>query len=453
MVLMNESDIAWEKFSKDTESFSRSSLIDKLDALSSQMNELQTTSSRLASIVPQLMGDSAALDAAESAPASPQGDMSGMGAEDQSADIMPPLGTADDSAGGDMSADEDKQKDIEAGAEDHPVDETMPEPPSEDKGGELPAAEGTEPPAPPVDESPEDAMAGEGAPTGAPDDVMSEQGGFEYNSDVAFEDFVSALSEEIHDAVDAGDLDKAEMLMAKLRAVQTAWGGPEGMPMDAVPVPPAEVPPMEAGAPAPEDLAPPQVPPAPEDLEAVRKNDDCCEDVQKAEGEIDVSDASADADSVTKNGEDEECGESVEKDDSEDDEEDDEEEDDEEKKEDDKPSFIKSEFSASNIFDELCATHYGASPMSEKVSAVESVTKSDTAETVEGKVLEGFEGFVKSDRPPSYSGVGSNPAYTPTQNPQTQSIQKNDLQSERSLEDITKGDWEKLENHFLYKSQ
>lgn len=452
MVLMNESDIAWEKFSKDTESFSRSSLIDKLDALSSQMNELQTTSSRLASIVPQLMGDSAALDAADSAPAPPADDMAGMGLGDQSAEPMPPLGTADDSAGGDMSADEDKQKDIEAGAEDHPVDETMPEPPSEDKGAELPASEGTEPPAPPVDEAPVEGAPADGVPPeGAPADAMSEQGGFEYNSDVAFEDFVSTLSEEIHDAVDAGDLDKAEMLMAKLRAVQTAWGGAEGMPMDALPAPPMEAP-VEAGAPAPENLAPPQIPPAPEDLEAVRKNDDCCDGVEKAEGEMDVSDTSGDADSVVKNEDGEECEESVEKADDED-EDDDDDDDDDDEKEDDKPSFIKSEFSASSIFDQFCTSNYGAPVVSTEASVSEPVAKSDAVETVEGKVLEGFEGFVKNDRPPSYSGAGSDPSYVPAQYPQTQSIQKNDTQSEMTLENMTKGDWEMLENHFLYKSQ
>lgn len=420
---MDDSDIAWEDFKKGSQSFSKSSLIDKLDALSTQMHELQTTSSRLASVVPQLMGDSTALDMADSEPSQPP-----MADAPVDSDVVPnaeslgPAPAPSGAEGGDMTAEEDKTKDIEAGSEDHPVNETMP--PAEDKGTpQLPVEDGVpaNAPEPEAPLPPEGDVGDVGEP--AP---QAEMPAYEYNSDSAFQDLVDTIAEEIQEALGRGEFDKADALMDKIRALRSAWGA--DMPADLPPTGEDSVPmPPEAMAQAPVGTAP------------IMKNDGCTEEVIKDEGTMDDADVSADTDSVTANdSKDDDKEDSKEKDDKDEDEEDDDDED-----EDDDEAFVKSEFSASAIFGDLCKNIYGVS------QEQESVVKS---EPVAEKVLEGFDDFVKSDRPPSFGAVGSNIAYTPSARPHD-SFVKNDAGEELTLENITKRDWEALENHLIYKSQ
>lgn len=444
MILMDESDIAWEAFKKGSQTFSKSSLADKLDTLSAQMNEIQTTSARLASIVPQLMGDSTALDAADSVSELPQEGP----VDSPDSNMMPnaesigPMAVPSGAEGGDMSADTDK-KDIEAGAEDHPVDETMP--PAKDDT-QLPVGEGVEPTPEP------EPVQGSASDESAPIDEAPEEGGFaatgyEYNSDSAFQDLVDTIAEEIQESLGKGDFDKAEALMAKIKALREAWsaipvgdGVPMEPPIDGA-VPPeamgAAVPPMD-GVDVPSEGA--DLPPLPP--EAIRKSDGCgTDDVVKADGELDDADVSADADSVTANDSEDDSKEKKECKDEDEDEDDD--EDDEEDEDEDDESFVKSDFSASAIFDNLSNAFYGAPAETEAVAKSEPVAE---------KVLEGFDDFVKSDRPPSFGAVGSNIAYTPSAMPRN-SFAKSDVGEELTLENITKKDWEALENHLLYKSQ
>ena len=108
---------AWDNFR--SKSFQKASVQEQLDTLAAAINEIKTDTSRTAEIVPQIMGDNSAIDAANAAAgpnmpgAAPMDDMmGGMGGEDMSAtdEQMPP-------EGGDMEADMGADMGEDMGAE------------------------------------------------------------------------------------------------------------------------------------------------------------------------------------------------------------------------------------------------------------------------------------------------------------------------------------------------
>ena len=77
---------AWDNFR--SKSFQKASVQEQLDTLAAAINEIRTDTSRTAEIVPQIMGDNAAIDSAnaEAGAAMPGApDTGGMGGEDMNA--------------------------------------------------------------------------------------------------------------------------------------------------------------------------------------------------------------------------------------------------------------------------------------------------------------------------------------------------------------------------------
>lgn len=289
---MESSDSAWERFKQDaqTESVQKASLADKLDILASQLNEVVTNTRNVAKLAPEIMGDQSAIDAANAM--APPGDMGG-GMDTPDAGGLPdPSALADELSaqmGGDEMMNPDEMVD-EGTAPDMPV----PEEPSPEAGApapDMPVPEAPMPgvPAPeaPVPETPVEAMPE--APTEMPmpeapmDNILDM-----YNSDVAFEDLIMTLTDELHEAIDAGDLTKVKVLTEKLEALKSVWSGLSGTPLagaeDMVPPEMMDAVPVEGAA--------PELPP--EALMKAEKEDDADEegeDEDEVEAEDDVVEA------------------------------------------------------------------------------------------------------------------------------------------------------------------
>lgn len=133
-------DDAWNSYIRSYKegSIKKASIDEKLDVMTSQLNELQTDVSRLTGIIPEMQGDAAALDAASAMGGGPDAGMMG-GAP------MPPMGGEGPMPGG----------------------EGMPMP---GEGEELPPEEGEGMEDVPVGEAGEAPPPGEGLPLGVPPD-------------------------------------------------------------------------------------------------------------------------------------------------------------------------------------------------------------------------------------------------------------------------------------------
>ena len=239
-------DIAWEEFSsqgsKKVEEVRKgmTSINGKLDALLQLANESNVNSARTAEIVPQVMGDTAAMDA-QAAEMAATGGMP----------PMPPEGVP----GGDVPPE------AMSGA---PPEVPMPEeaptdvPPEGDVRNE---------PMPPVDEPaadvgpvPEEPVPDMGAmPQEEP--AMGMDGGdmglgeidwSAYSIDNAYEDFEEALKDEAKEALDAGDTQRVAAITQVMDAIRMIWA--QSGVADEAPVPEmaGQVAPGVDGMPAPD---------------------------------------------------------------------------------------------------------------------------------------------------------------------------------------------------------
>ena len=226
--------IAWEEFSsqgsRKVEEVNKgmTSINGKLDALLQLANESNVNSARTAEIVPQVMGDTAAMDA-QAAEMAATGGMPPMPPEGAPAGDVPP-----DDMGG------------------VPPEEPMPEeapadvPPEGDVKNEpmppVDAAATDMGPAPPPDMGPESAPDMGGAPPeetptdmgGAPpEEAPMDMGGQDlglgdidwsaYSIDNAYEDFEEALKDEAKEALDAGDTQRVAAITQVMDAIRMIW--------------------------------------------------------------------------------------------------------------------------------------------------------------------------------------------------------------------------------------
>lgn len=246
---MESSDKAWEMFvaNSKTESVAKASLADKLDILASQLNEVVTNTRNVAKLAPELMGDQSAIDAANAM--APPGDM-GMDAGEEGMGGLPdPEEFADEMTSqlggeGDMTNPDEEMID-EQGA---PVEDVPPEMPLAEEGAappmpEAPMPDETMPPMPeaPVEDVPPEMPMPEMENIPPAMDM--------YTSDIAFEDLIMTLTDELHDAVDAEDYAKVNALSEKLKAMKAVWAGFGDAPV-------SEEAMSTAGA---EDMIPPEV--------------------------------------------------------------------------------------------------------------------------------------------------------------------------------------------------
>lgn len=215
---------------------SGASIAGKLDTLAQLMSEINADTSRTAeTVIPQLGGDQAAIDAANDQAVSGAPDMGGM--PDAGAD-MPP----EDTPMPDMPP--------EGGDAGMPPADVPEEVPVDDMGMDMPP-EGTADVSPsPEMESPEMAPlpdiggapapdmgagmdAGIGAPAegeigGAPAMNATPSGGFDINQFIytpkdALDDFITAISDEAHTALDEGDSQKVVAITAFVDGVKKLW--------------------------------------------------------------------------------------------------------------------------------------------------------------------------------------------------------------------------------------
>ena len=258
-------DEAWDNFR--SKSFQKASVQEQLDTLAAAINEIKTDTSRTAEIVPQIMGDNAAIDSAnaEAGAAMPGAPdmMGGMGGEDMNAmdEQMPP-------EGGDMGADMGGEMGAEAPV---PGAEDMTPP---DMGG------GAEPP-----------MEGSGEYAGeSEDDYMSDEdidalldsiyGGMEEEptEDIPAEgvqepmipasggaglaeatnNLLAALKQAAHEAVDQNNIDRVVELSHIEQQIMQTLGNEVGIEEPTM----GEAPDM--GAPVPEEQTPMDLPFDPE---------------------------------------------------------------------------------------------------------------------------------------------------------------------------------------------
>ena len=291
---MESSDSAWEKFKQNSgnaESVLKASLADKLDILASQLNEVVTNTRNVAKLAPELAGDQSAIDAANMM--APADGMGGGGMEG----LPDPTALADELAGqigGDeiMNPDDKMIDEQNAPSGDVPP-EMPPEMPLPEEGAAPPMPEETMPPvseAPAGDVPPEAPAQELEVPAVEPtSEMMGEVPPAMdlYNSDVAFQDLLMTLSDEMHEAVDEGNYAKVQALAKKLEMLQATWSGFENAPLsDAAMstagaedmVPPEMIDALADGA-APE--IPPEIPP--EMLMKSEKGDEPKEDESKEE--------------------------------------------------------------------------------------------------------------------------------------------------------------------------
>ena len=286
---MESSDSAWERFKQgsDTESVQKASLAEKLDILASQLNEVVTNTRNVAKLAPELMGDQSAIDAANMA--APAGDMGGgdMGG------LPDPTALAEEMAGqlgGDETMNPEDEIMMDGGAPEAPEEMPAPEAPMaeapmpEEAALDMPVDEvAPEMPMPeaPMPEEPIPDMAEDMLAPPAPADNVLDM----YNSDVAFEDLIMTLTDELHEAADAKDYAKVQAISEKLEGLQATWDGFGDVPI-------TEAAMSAAGA---EDMVPPEVIDAiaggaapeipPEALMKAEKDDDESEPSEKAEDE------------------------------------------------------------------------------------------------------------------------------------------------------------------------
>lgn len=239
-------DIAWEEFSsqgsKKVEEVRKgmTSINGKLDALLQLANESNVNSARTAEIVPQVMGDTAAMDAQAAEMAATGG--------------MPPM-PPEGAPGGDVPPE------AMGGA---PPEEPMPEeapvdvPPEGDVKNE---------PMPPVDEPaadmgpvPEEPAPDMGAMPqeepamgmGGDDMGLGEIDWSAYSIDNAYEDFEEALKDEAKEALDAGDTQRVAAITQVMDAIRMIWAQSGVADEEPVPEMAGQVAPGVDGMPAPD---------------------------------------------------------------------------------------------------------------------------------------------------------------------------------------------------------
>ena len=255
-------DIAWEKFSqgsdKTVEEVNKgmASVQGKLDTLLQLANESNINSARTAEIVPQVMGDTGAMEAQAAEMAAtggmpPGAPPAGMPGEEMPPDIggpapegAPPedMPMPEDAAGGDVPGG------------DMPPEGAPEEEPAPPMGN---PEENT--PMPPVDAAPEGAggpapMEGEmgepvggGMPTEDAGVPFEEYDWTSYPIDEAYSDFESALVEEAKTALDSGDTARVAAITQVMDAFRTIWSQ-SGVADTAAAAPGPEIPPMEETA-------------------------------------------------------------------------------------------------------------------------------------------------------------------------------------------------------------
>ena len=180
----------------------------KLDALLQLANESNVNSARTAEIVPQVMGDTAAMDA-QAAEMAATGGMPPMPPEGAPAGDVPP-----DDMGG------------------VPPEEPMPE---EAPADVPPEGDVKNEPMPPVDAGATD-MGPEPAPDMGgvpPEEAPMDMGGQDlglgdidwsaYSIDNAYEDFEEALKDEAKEALDAGDTQRVAAITQVMDAMRMIW--------------------------------------------------------------------------------------------------------------------------------------------------------------------------------------------------------------------------------------
>ena len=279
---------AWDNFR--SKSFQKASVQEQLDTLAAAINEIRTDTSRTAEIVPQIMGDNAAIDSAnaEAGAAMPGApDMGGMGGEDMNAmdEQMPP-------EGGDMGADmgEDMGATPEPGAEDMMApdmggDEAMP--PMEG-GGEY---EGESEDDYMSDEDIDalldsiygDIKADEEEPTsdvpemGVQEPTIPASGGAGLAE--ATNNLLAALKQAAHEAVDMNDIDRVVELSHMEQQIMQTLGNEVGIEEPTM----GEAPPM--GADVPEEQTPMDLPFDPEAAPDVSEEGTVEEDIMPEETE------------------------------------------------------------------------------------------------------------------------------------------------------------------------
>lgn len=255
-------DIAWEKFSqgsdKTVEEVNKgmASVQGKLDTLLQLANESNINSARTAEIVPQVMGDTGAMEAQAAEMAAtggmpPGAPPAGMPGEEMPPDIggpapegAPPedMPMPEDAAGGDVPGG------------DMPPEGAPEEEPAPPMGN---PEENT--PMPPVDAAPEGAggpapMEGEmgepvggGMPTEDAGVPFEEYDWTSYPIDEAYSDFESALVEEAKTALDSGDTARVAAITQVMDAFRTIWSQ-SGVADTAAAAPGPEMPPIEETA-------------------------------------------------------------------------------------------------------------------------------------------------------------------------------------------------------------
>ena len=255
-------DIAWEKFSqgsdKTVEEVNKgmASVQGKLDTLLQLANESNINSARTAEIVPQVMGDTGAMEAQAAEMAAtggmpPGAPPAGMPGEEMPPDIggpapegAPPedMPMPEDAAGGDVPG-------VDMPPEGSPEEEPAPPLGNPEENTPMPpvdaAPEGAGGPAPMEGEMGE--PVGGGMPTEDAGVPFEEYDWTSYPIDEAYSDFESALVEEAKTALDSGDTARVAAITQVMDAFRTIWSQ-SGVADTAAAAPGPEMPPMEETA-------------------------------------------------------------------------------------------------------------------------------------------------------------------------------------------------------------
>lgn len=267
-----DTDEAWDDFR--TKSFQKASVQEQLDTLAAAINEIRADTSRTAEIVPQIMGDNAAIDQANAD--------AGMGAAMSGApDMMGGMGGDEMNMTNEQMPEEDEDIGAEAGAdmgadlgadmgEGVPGAEDM----SPDMGGEMPPIEGGDEY---EGEEQSDYMSDEDLDAllesiygdiggeesdipeeGTPNPMIPSSGGAGLAE--ATNNLVAALKQAAHEAVDANDINRVVQLSHMEQQIMQTLGGEVGAveansTTGSVP---------DAGAPIPEEQIPEDLPFDPE---------------------------------------------------------------------------------------------------------------------------------------------------------------------------------------------
>ena len=248
-----DTDEAWVRFREDSYRIQKTSIAEKLDVLAAAINEMQTDTKRTAELVPQLMGDEAAIGAANSM-AGPDmmggGDpMAGGGipGEDIMADNneMPPMDEGMDAGAGAEMPPMDEGMGAEAPVAEPPMDGGSMDMPPEDGGGMDEEMVGEEDF---LSDEDLDALLNElyggapGAPVdagmpeeGTPDPQIPTTGGGGLAE--AAQNLVGALKQAAHEAVDQSDPERVMQLSQMESEIMNILGPEVGAAMpDGIPV-------------------------------------------------------------------------------------------------------------------------------------------------------------------------------------------------------------------------